>query len=224
MGGTNEFIEIAAAGKSAEANNDNARTNVQIIAPAAPLNVELGKFGAYPKKEQKAILLAWEVLSETNNAGFELQRTSNLEGDFKKIQWIPSLGNTENLRQYNFLDQSVNVNTTYYYRFKQIDLDGKETFSRVAEARIDDPIRMDAVLFPNPVNEDLLNVEIFSAMKGVVTFSIYNALGQKVSQERKNLNNIKNPIQLNVKDLPQGFYALEITNQLLRITRNFVVN
>lgn len=89
------------------------------------LPVELASFEAYVK--ERTIDLKWLTLSETNNRGFEVQRS--IDGiNWLVLGFVSGKGNTTNATRYNYSDPSPQ-NGTMYYRLKQFDFDGYFEYS-----------------------------------------------------------------------------------------------
>lgn len=93
-----------------------------------PLAVELNSFTATPQSD--SVLLEWETASETNNLGFNLYRSTSpdevgerLNGELIPSQ-APGSGQGAN---YEFVDDTGQGGTTYYYRLEDVDLDGTAT-------------------------------------------------------------------------------------------------
>jgi len=72
-----------------------------------------------------AVLLEWTTLSEINNYGFFLERRCEEEPSFSEIPngFVPGHGTTLEPQYYRFMDESVPAGT-WWYRLKQVDLDG----------------------------------------------------------------------------------------------------
>ncbi|HQQ13473.1 MAG TPA: hypothetical protein PK855_09935, partial [Bacteroidales bacterium] len=83
------------------------------------------------------ILLKWQTLSETNNHRFEIQKSFDSEF-FNTIATIPGAGNSNIAVEYSFLDENSETGTTYY-RIRQVDYDGKESFSKVLSVINENP-------------------------------------------------------------------------------------
>ncbi len=148
------------------------------------LPVELLSFTARPLK--KRIRLEWTTVSEINNSGFEIERSS--DGiDFKKITWQSGFGNSQNEIRYIFDDKSVSRNQIYYYRLRQIDLDGKFEFSNIVEAKILGEASIK--ISPNPTSDEI-NVTVSDDFKNEsLSFEIYNILGRQVFYKTIDLKN-----------------------------------
>ncbi|MCK5739995.1 hypothetical protein KAH55_12460, partial [bacterium] len=82
--------------------------------------VELGVFEVFTYKN--TVTVEWATLSESNNYGFEIQRSQNGIG-FEPLAFIPGFGTTNVPRQYQYADAGLAVGN-YHYRLKQLDFDG----------------------------------------------------------------------------------------------------
>jgi len=80
-------------------------------------------------KKENAALLNWSTLSETNNAGFGVERSKDAKS-WEQIQFIKGNGTTTSTVNYNAIDNNPTKGTNYY-RLKQIDNNGKYTYSSV---------------------------------------------------------------------------------------------
>ena len=122
--------------------------------------------------------LSWKTTSESNNHGFEIQRSKdNIR--FEKIGFIAGSGTTSTPRSYEFTDINVQVGF-YYYRLKQIDNDGTVCLTEAQMLEVIAP-RTYALKqnFPNPFNP---STEIVYQLKesGKVTLKVYNILGREI--------------------------------------------
>lgn len=98
--------------------------------------VELSSFEVTPLSN--ALRLDWKTATETNNHGFYIERrVKGGEEKWNDIAFQQGAGNSNQVRQYNHVDNSVAVNTTYQYRLRQEDRDGSVNYSTIKEGRID---------------------------------------------------------------------------------------
>jgi hypothetical protein len=115
-----------------------------------PLRVKLITFDA--KAQGKDVLLLWSTASETNNLGFEIQRSE--DGlKFVSIDFVKGAGNTTDQMNYHFIDLAALDKTksnTLYYRLKQIDLDEKITYSPIEIVHFEAKQIASITLSPNP--------------------------------------------------------------------------
>ncbi|MBN1920288.1 MAG: ExeM/NucH family extracellular endonuclease [Anaerolineae bacterium] len=94
-----------------------------------PTAVFLTSFAAAPQGE--SILLAWETAAELQNLGFNLYRAESAAGPWTKLN--PTLIPAQNPgatfgASYEWLDTGVTLDTTYFYRLEDIDVNGASTF------------------------------------------------------------------------------------------------
>ncbi len=140
------------------------------------LPVELVEFNG--ELEEKSVRLNWRTASETNNAGFEVQRSSN------GIEWDP-IGFVDNLsavvsngiNNYNHIDPTPFAGMNYY-RLKQVDQDETFDYSNVISINYDAP-QAEVQVFPNPTNE-VFYIDLDNPLGEKVTISVSDNLGREV--------------------------------------------
>ncbi|RJP63216.1 MAG: T9SS C-terminal target domain-containing protein [Ignavibacteriales bacterium] len=139
--------------------------------------VELSSFTA--ETNANNVNLKWSTATETNNAGFEIQKSSN-KTDFIKIGFVAGFGTSTEKHSYSFIDRNIKAGN-YYYRLKQIDLDGSAWYSQIVESGKNVPKEYSlSQNFPNPFNpETKFNYELPVSSK--VNIRIFDALGREVA-------------------------------------------
>jgi hypothetical protein len=113
------------------------------------------------------------------NFGFEVQKRYDGE-EYRKIAFIPGNGTTTNRITYNFTDNDIKSDKIYY-RLKQIDYNGDESYS--SEVLVDIQSPNDFILFqnyPNPFNPTT-KISWQSPVGGVQTLKLYDMLGNEVA-------------------------------------------
>ncbi|OFY73185.1 MAG: hypothetical protein A2265_02280 [Bacteroidetes bacterium RIFOXYA12_FULL_33_9] len=115
--------------------------------PADILPIELISFNASVNFQN--VDLTWTTASEHNNDYFVVQRTQNLI-DFEDIATIDGAGNSNEMLNYSATDESP-LEGTSYYMLKQVDFDGKFTFSEYVAVTFENKSEINVRLFPNPV-------------------------------------------------------------------------
>jgi hypothetical protein len=150
---------------------------------ASPLPVELVSFTASVKGNR--VELRWSTATEVNNYGFEIQRAMmNDELGMKiwsKAGFVEGNGTINTAKEYSFTD-NPNANGRYEYRLKQIDRDGKFTYSNVVEAAVNEiPTRFGLEQnYPNPFNPATM-IRFVVPNDQQVTVKVYNLLGQEIA-------------------------------------------
>ncbi len=108
------------------------------VATAGPLAVMLAGFTAEAQAGQ--VLVAWETVSEINNAGFNLYRNTNPDVVGDLLANVPSQapGSTQGAA-YSYVDAAVEVGQTYWYWLEDIDLNGVTTLHGPVSATVQTP-------------------------------------------------------------------------------------
>jgi hypothetical protein len=142
-----------------------------------PLPVELLFFNA--EKNNDGIELVWSTASEKNNKGFEVQRAASGTGDFVKAGWMNGYGSSSSAHSYRYEDKNIQRGVKYFYRLKQIDLDGKFSYSEIISAEI--PVLQNEItIVPNPFT-DYTNITYNLKENADVRIEVYNGAGQVIS-------------------------------------------
>ncbi|AKD05487.1 hypothetical protein PKOR_03485 [Pontibacter korlensis] len=95
-----------------------------------PQPVELSFFKA-SLSTNNDVQLEWQTASETNNAYFEIQRSTD-GNEFSPQGKVAGAGTTVTMQHYTFTD-TLTPSGLLYYRLKQVDTDSTSTFSKVVQ-------------------------------------------------------------------------------------------
>ena len=91
-----------------------------------PLPVALSSFRPL-RMETGEVHIKWRTESELNNAGFNILRSENREGEFRVINVkgiIPGHGTSSETHIYSYTDTTAKPNVIYYYRIEDVAFDG----------------------------------------------------------------------------------------------------
>jgi hypothetical protein len=147
-----------------------------------PLPVELTSFFANIKNNN--VILKWSTATELNNYGFEVQREvrgQKSEGsNWEKIGFVEGNGNSNSPKNYQFVDKKLYGGSRFIYRLKQIDNDGKFSYSDEIEIEVIPNEYKLAQNYPNPFNP-VTNFEFQIPAGGLVTLKICDILGNEVA-------------------------------------------
>lgn len=177
--------------------------------PVTPVPVELTSFTA--ALVGKDVQLKWKTATETNNSGFEIQRSAN-KSEFTKIGFVEGTGTTTETKSYSFADRSINSGVNYSYRLKQIDFNGKYEYSQVVNIGSVTPSEFSLDQnYPNPFNPST-NISFAVPVKSNVTLEVYNLIGQKVMDlVQGEFEAGKHSVQLNGSSMASGIYLFKLT-------------
>ena len=152
----------------------------EFLSPSQPLPVELTRFDAVTNGDD-GILLTWQTASETNNAGFEVQRRTGSQWDI--LAFVEGAGTTDTPQDYRFRDTALPFADSLVYRLRQVDTDGTEAFSDpvVIQQGLSAEVQLDP-LFPNPVrHQATVRYVVPNGEAKPVRLQVYNILGQRVA-------------------------------------------
>ncbi|MGI4823853.1 MAG: right-handed parallel beta-helix repeat-containing protein [Janthinobacterium lividum] len=130
--------------------NGGVNTVPVILQLAVPLPVTLVAFTAETVHNRDA-QLTWSTASEANNDHFEVERS--FDGTrFTKLDQVAGQGTTSLRTAYAFTDAGVASKATgaVYYRLKQVDTDGKSSYSPVRTVSFTKTAVLSLSLYPNP--------------------------------------------------------------------------
>lgn len=173
------------------------------------LPVELISFSG--ERISDNVNLFWTTASEINNDFFEIQRSVN-NVDFYATAKVQGAGNSNRKIDY-FYTESNDDSKLYYYRLKQVDFDGKYSFSNIVA--IEGNLIKNITVYPNPSygNVTIRNIEPFQVI------SIINSSGQILQQfvsPSENLN-------INLGKWGQGIYYISIQGENNTKTQRVII-
>ncbi len=155
--------------------------------------------------------LQWSTASEINNAGFEVQRSTDGK-DFRKLGWVEGEINSSRKLSYEFTDDTVMPNREYYYRLKQVDVDGGSQFSNVVTlTNRDESQFMLHDIAPNPVTNSQLFLQLSAGSENQLMLEVYNTVGQRILEQNINAKEGMNQHILDIESLANGTYFVKVS-------------
>ena len=192
---------------SIEAQNLNSLSYFDFVGVSPTLAIELERFWA--EVEGNNINVYWTTASETNNMGFDLERSTDAI-NFERIEWIEGQGNSSISTDYKYIDSNVNEDLVYYYRVKAIETSGKEEYSPVVSASLGgDAIGVQ--VFPNPISQYNKNLSLVAISNGNSQIEIFNESGQLVFSHQ--FSTLRGEIiNFPIPSLAAGMHIVTMTN------------
>ncbi|AIZ62981.1 hypothetical protein PK28_03465 [Hymenobacter sp. DG25B] len=145
---------------------------------ANPLPITLVAFEA--KGSNQAVRLTWSTAMEKNNRGFGVEVAAQGPVNFQELAFVPSEGgNSTTLQSYAYTDATPRAAGTYFYRLRQVDMDGTTAYSPVRAVTISQAASS-AKAYPNPFSNSFL-VELPAQLRQqAITLVLHDALGREV--------------------------------------------
>ena len=198
-----------------------ASTNSYVaIYSTIPLPVTLIDFTV--TKQDDDARLNWTTTMESNNKGFEVQRSTD-ESSWKVLGFVAGAGTTQTKHDYQYLDQNLTAGT-YYYRLRQVDFDGKSQFSKIVPVTFDGDLVLELKQNrPNPFNNNT-TIDMVIPKYCRVQLVLYDQTGRPVQQlvdDFKSAGTYSIPVNKN--GLAPGIYYYKMNAMGQTITRKMTI-
>jgi hypothetical protein len=145
------------------------------------LPVEMTSFTAV--LQGTSALLKWATATETNNSGFQIERSIEGSSVWAEVAFVKGAGTSSSPKTYSYEDKNL-APGKYVYRIKQIDNDGTTTiYNPNALPRVDAGASNALQLggnYPNPFNPTT-NIQFSVPQDGYASLKVYNMIGQEVA-------------------------------------------
>jgi Secretion system C-terminal sorting domain len=168
-----------------------------VALPGAVLSTELLNMTA--KAVNNTNLVSWETASETNNKGFDVERKS-ANGTWASLGFVKGSGKAST---YTFEDNApLSIS---YYRLRQIDFDGTETFSKVVSVSQNTKGRIS--ITPNPTSDKVnININQNDVSDQTATLVLSDMTGRQVLTKTTTAG----AFQLDLSHLAKGMYVMTV--------------
>ena len=108
------------------------------------------------------IILKWSTATESNNSYFKIERSLDAS-NWETVGMVPGSGNTIETKHYTFIDYNLLPNY-YFYRLKQIDMNGKFHYSTIIGVNMSDERECEVFEY---YNLNGVQIDIESAPAGI---------------------------------------------------------
>lgn len=186
----------------------------------APLPVTLVNLSAAARDH--TITLRWATLTEINNQGFEVQRSTD-GTNWIPIGFVQGAGNSNTELQYSFTDDHLSPRR-YYYRLKQLDFDTHSKFSNIAAATVyDRTMYRLGQNYPNPFRSNTF-IEFSLPVRQKVTITLLDIQGRVLKillQETKEPGTYT--LEFNKKEFSSGVYYYKMDTADFTEVRKLII-
>ncbi|GAA4317952.1 hypothetical protein GCM10023184_01860 [Flaviaesturariibacter amylovorans] len=177
--------------------------NVKVVKTTQTFNVLPVRFLRFTGSLQPngTVRLDWEAYTDAQHSHFEIERSAN-------GQQFESLGRSVPQPPYHFVDARPFAGNNYY-RIRQVDRDGKVTYTQVVLINVARQLQLR--VFPNPAT-DVLQVRLSSGQGGTVRLALANLQGQPVWTGVQGLSATERLLEVPLQGRAAGTYILRITD------------
>jgi len=184
----------------------------------ATLPIKLRSFDA--TRNRSNVDLKWVTEVETNNKGFFVERKLS-NGEWQQISFVASKapdGNSNSPLTYVLTDFN-NTKGISQYRLRQMDFDGKQSFSQIRSVRGEGQ-KSNTIIYPNPSGDGKVSV-VFEGSNSMRDVSLIDVSGKTLRQWKGVTNN-----NIQIDNLNSGFYTVRIVNVETgeQVVEKFIVN
>jgi hypothetical protein len=177
-----------------------------VFKQAAALPVIFTSVKAY--EQNKNIAVEWKVENEVNMKQYDVEKSTDGQ-HFTKLVTITEVQNNNNVVNYSWTDMNA-VTGNNSYRIKSVSVNGEVHYSATVKVIINSKASKITV-YPNPVVDGTINLQMMNQSKGGYAIKLINNLGQVIvvkQIEHEDGSSIET-IQIN-KSVSKGNYHLEI--------------
>ena len=162
-------------------------------------------------------ILSWSTATETDTKTFIIERS--FDGvNFESISMVEANGFSTSESKYNYIDKNVDKlnSNTFFYRLKEVDIDGQYTYSDIILIRyLASNVAFRSIVYPNPTR-NTVNVLIGSMDLIGTQAQLFDVNGKILSR----ITISKKTEQIDITGYTQGIYLLKLKNgEILRIIK-----
>jgi len=185
--------------------------------------VELTSFTAV--QDGGSVRLEWETQSETNNAGFAVERRIGSTSSFRELGFVSGEGTSSRTISYHYVDSQIPDEVTQVrYRLRQVDKDGSSWYSEVISLSLGRSrgLRLRSVA-PNPARNQI-TVHFDVPEQGSVRLEIFDVQGRRVAMPiNRSMEGGAHEQVIDVQGLAAGRYFLRLQVEGKEASQTFSV-
>ncbi|MEO6330335.1 MAG: T9SS type A sorting domain-containing protein [Ginsengibacter sp.] len=212
------IINIARIMALSDANVDFVDDGTAILNPeysAMPVTLVLFAGTLLPDNKTK---IDWSTSMEINCREYNVERS--IDGKiFYKIETVAGSGTTPYKHSYSITDDASSVTSSMvYYRLRQLDFDGKSSYSKVVAVKLKS-LNKEINISPNPFTS-YLNVNMEWSSNEIITVKVINVQGKEVVSKNIQMSKGLNYISIDeLSKLSAGNYFIQFISSTERTTK-----
>lgn len=193
-----------------------------------PLPVELAGFSGSSTKQ--GIELSWKTTSETDNAGFVINRNGIEIASYKNTEALKGEGTTSQAHSYTYVDADVSLDETHIYELVSVDYSGtRHKYRKTVEVTVTEALEIQKVYeyalqqnYPNPFNPST-TINFTMKQAGIATFKVYDMLGRNVFEKQLQAGVGANTFTFNAENLTSGVYFYQLNTEGFSKTKKMML-
>lgn len=161
----------------------------------------------------ESVLLKWITAQELNHSHFEVERSFDMNSYNTAGLVLDGFTTNGSGKSYQFKDNSAQLKgrSMVYYRLKQVDIDGKVTYSKILAVRLQAKSDVTMQVSPNPFTEDV-TIRFTATENGTAIMRITNLAGQTMLSKQSTITKGYNNIKIeSLSGLAAGMYMVQLT-------------
>jgi hypothetical protein len=161
--------------------------------------------------------LYWATAKEANNSHFEIERSLDGVKEFQKIGEIRGMGSKESITEYAYEDNNLPLTGgNVFYRLKQVDFDGKHTYSKVLSVKVSNIQYSKGVwrAYPNPTTGDQLKINLLDGAqykRETITFRIIHPSYTSEAVTVDSEYSLNEYLSRMLPYIPSGLFVVEVS-------------
>jgi len=199
-----DYLAVPSNSAVIQDNATNCVSRAAVEAACLALPVELVSFSA--SSENNFTQLLWRTASETNNEGFEIQRSTDGK-NWNELAFVPGYGNTQEEQSYTYTDERP-LPGLNYYRLQQMDYDGKSEYSNIVSVEMKNG-GSGIHFFPNPATGSV-TLALETDYSGEATLTLYDLTGKQMKTATLSLEGGAFRTDIGLGSLPTGIYMAQV--------------
>ena len=182
------------------------------IAPAVSLPIKLTDFTARLQNDN-SVRLNWTSAFEVDNYKYVLQKSTD-GGNFTDIANIRGAGTSLKSLNYSQVDNGFVSDQPSFYRLKQVDADGRFSYSAVVYVNNRKTSGRITGIFPNPFRNSIQLVGINNRDLNSENVKVFNANGQHIEYKVVGSNAIAI-----AETAHSGVYIVRVKDQVFKVVK-----
>lgn len=172
-------------------------------------------------QKQNGVQVEFGNATESDVVNYVVEKSADGR-NFTALHTLQAKSNNGGLNSYIYFD-AVPGNANNYYRIKVTERNGNIKYSNILSINLRNRGTW-VNAYPNPVKNNIVNVQLESFEKSIYTIAIFNQGGQKVYA--KNINHLGGTATFTVElpaSIQKGVYSLQVGNTVSTVINKIVV-